>query len=229
MTKHKTILGILGAGKLGVVLAQLALKAGYSVYISGSADPDKIALSTEILTPGAIAVTSKDAIKNADIVILALPLGKYASIPNMDFGDKLVIDAMNYWWEVDGERPDLTDPRTSSSETVRDHLKASRFVKSFNHMGYHDLFDESKRAGEPDRKALALAGDNKEDLAVVSNLINELGFDPLVAGDLSSGIKLEPKSPIFGASVSKRKLTEMLANFDSSERGQEVITARTTK
>lgn len=209
MPRKLQTIGILGAGKLGVVLSQLALKAGYDVKIAGSGDPAKIRLSFSVLAPGAEPDWAETVTRQSDIIVLALPLSKYRSLPSEALADKLVIDAMNHWWEVDGSRDDLIDPALSSSQAVQRLLDKSRVVKAFNHMGYHDLHDETKPSGAPGRKAIAIAGDDENDVATVASLVDRLGFDPVVIGDLSSGVKLEPGQPAFGANVSAEELLTM--------------------
>ena len=219
MTGAKPVIGILGAGKLGLVLARLASGAGYRVLIAGSGEPNRIALPRDVLTTGAVATTASAAAEQADIVVLAIPLSKYREIPADELVGKLVIDAMNYWWTADGLLAEFSDPLRSSSEVVQNHLSGSRVVKAFNHMGYTDLEEEARPPGQAGRKAIGIAADDTNDLDLVAGIVDDVGSDPVRVGRLADGVRLEPGTEPFGADVGAAELEAMINRFPKSQRG----------
>lgn len=217
--------GIIGAGRVGAAVARLALAAGYDVVMAGSGEPQHIATLVSYEAPGATAVSAADA-ASADLVVLAIPLGKYRSLPVEALQGVLVIDAMNYWWEYDGAIAEFDDPLTSTSQTLQAFLSGARVVKTLNHMSVYALEHEARPAGDGQRKALAIAGDGDDDVARVANFIDALGFDAVLAGPLAEGVRLEPHTALFAADESAAQVRAILERFWQSQRGRVVGRAR---
>ena len=199
--RNKDRLAVLGAGHVGPVIARLAIAAGYPVAIATSGDPDDIALITELVIPGARPRWASDAIADADIVVLAIPLHRFAELDPGLLAGKIVVDAMNYWPASDGVLTAFEDGSAnsrSSSEVVARRLAGSAVVKALNHIGYNELEDRARPAGAPDRRAAGLAGDDPAAVAAVAELTSRLGYDPVRLGALRAGRVLQPGGPVFG-------------------------------
>lgn len=202
-------IGILGAGRVGAAVARQALRAGYYVKIATGKPASDIALLTEIVIPGAEAVDASEA-ASADLIVVAVPLHKYRTLSPEMLAGRVVIDAMNYWAPTDGEIEDFeSDPRTSS-EVVQAFLDRSTLVKSLNHIGYHDLEEDGREPGTPDRRALAIAGDDDLAKSAVADLIDRMGYDAVDAGPLSAGRGFQPGTPAFNGSHTAAEMSALL-------------------
>jgi predicted dinucleotide-binding enzyme len=194
-------IAVLGAGHVGPVIARVALEAGYQVSIAASGDPEQIELIVQVLVPGAEPRWAAEAIEEADLVVLAIPLHTFTTLDPSLLDGKLVVDTMNYWPPVDGIQEMFEDRRYGSSEIVQRRLVRSTVVKTLNHIGYHELEDERRPKGSPERRALGVAGDDPRAVDVVAELIERIGYDAVRFDRLSAGRLLEPGGPVFGASL----------------------------
>ena len=194
-------IAVLGAGHVGPVIARVALEAGYQVLIAASGDPEQIELIVQVLAPGAEPRWAAEAAREADLVVLAIPLHKFRMLDPSLLDGKLVVDTMNYWPPVDGIQDMFEDRRYGSSEIVQRRLARSTVVKTLNHIGYHELEDERRPRGSPERRALGVAGDDPRAVDVVAELIERIGYDAVRFDRLSAGRLLEPGGPVFGASL----------------------------
>ena len=209
-----TRVAVLGAGHVGPVIARVAIEAGYRVAIAASADPERIALIVRVMAPGAEARWAADAVDDSDVVVLAIPIHRFAAFDSTSVAGKLVVDAMNYWPPVDGVQEMFEDRRHGSSEIVQQWLDRSTVVKTLNHIGYHELDEERRAAGSPERRALGVAGDDRGAVEVVAEVIERIGYDSVHMDGLSAGRALEPGGPVFGVALRRR-------DFDQAVRSSE--------
>jgi len=196
-------IAVLGAGHVGPVIARVAMDAGHHVSIAASGDPERIELIAQVLAPGAEPRWARDAVEDADIVVLAIPLHRFADFDPDVVADKLVVDTMNYWPPVDGVQEMFEDRRHGSSEIVAHRLARSRVVKTLNHIGYHELENQRRPVGSPERRALGVAGDDPGAVDIVADVVERIGYDTVRLGRLSEGRLLQPGGPVFGAALSR--------------------------
>ena len=192
-------IAVLGAGHVGPVIARLALDAGFDVAIAASGSPENLELITQVVMPGVEARWAADAVAAADMVVLAIPLHRFPALDPGLLSGKLVVDAMNYWAPADGVVPMFQGQELSSSEIVQRRLSRSTVIKSLNHIAYQDLENGRRPVGSPDRHAIGVAGDDPGAVKLVGEIIDRLGYDPVLLESLGAGRVLQPGGPVFGA------------------------------
>ncbi|MFF2372615.1 NADPH-dependent F420 reductase [Agromyces sp. NPDC058110] len=204
-------IGIFGAGKVGTALARLLVASGYEVVLAGSPRQTALDLLVSVVAPGARVATPSELVAGADVIIVAVPFGKAGTVPWAEFGDRIVVDAMNYWPPVDGHIAEIDADERSTSEINAARNPEARVLKSLNHLGYHEMEDDSMDAGSPLRRALAVVGDDADARHVLAGIIDDLGFDAVDGGPLANGRALEPGHPAFGRELSAAELSALLA------------------
>ena len=200
-------IGIIGVGNIGSTAAKLFANAGHDVAISNSRGPETLERLVSELGPGVRAATVEDAASFGEVVLVAIPFWSYEALPAHRLASKIVVDATNYYEGRDG-RIDFGD--LTSSELISEHLSRARLVKAFNTMYYETLRTEV-RDSNGDRLVLFLAGDDEEAKAIVSGLIDEIGFSPVNTGSLrDGGRKQQPGSPIYNVPMTAEQARETL-------------------
>lgn len=206
-----TTIGIIGAGHIGSQIARLAVANDYNVVISNSRGPETLSALIAELGPKARAATAVEAAEAGDIVVVSVPLKNCRKVPVEPLASKIVIDTDNYYPERDGHIAELDNESTTTSELLQAHLPTSKVVKAFNHIYAADLTTHGQPSGAKNRRALVIAGDDKDAKARVTHLLDQFGFDTVDAGPLREGWRIQRDTPGYGPRRTAEELRRDLA------------------
>ena len=174
--------GIIGAGRIGQVMAQIARRAGRQVVIANSRGPESLTAVVKDLGDGVSAGTVRDAAA-AEIVVLAVG---WADVPRavegLEWEGRILIDPTN-----DFDPSDL-DGRTSS-EVVADLVAPARVVKAGNTFEAAVLGSDPHTAGG--QRVLFLSGDDADAKSEVGGLFAVAGFFVVDLGGLRQGGQMQ--------------------------------------
>jgi 8-hydroxy-5-deazaflavin:NADPH oxidoreductase len=211
-----TTIGILGSGHVGSSLARAAIAHGYDVLLSNTQGPDSLAGLVSELGPRARAATPAAAAAGCDFAIVAIPITTIGQVPVEPLAGKVVISTVNYFPQRDGHFPEIDNGTTTVPGLLQAHLPTSRVVRAFSMINAAEMSGDGHPAGDPRRRALALAGDDPAAKQLVAGLYNEFGFDAVDIGGLDESWRVDAGQPAF---VTRQNIAELKANVARARRG----------
>jgi 8-hydroxy-5-deazaflavin:NADPH oxidoreductase len=183
-------IAIIGAGNVGLALAQGWLKAGHVITL-GSRSPESAESREKAAALGAAVTTAshREAAAGADVVVLSTPwpATEETLAASGDLTGKILIDCTN---PLAPRLAGLTHGLTNSgAEQVAAWAPGARVVKGFNTMGANIMADTQFPNGSP---VMLAASDDAEAKAVACQLAEQIGFEAVDAGPLRHARYLEP-------------------------------------
>lgn len=206
-------IGIIGSGNIGAAAARLFAGAGHEVAVSNSRGGAGLETLIAELGGRGRAVGIEEAARFGEVVLLAVPFGKYESLSAEAFEGKVVIDANNYYPQRDGRFEGLDGGETTSSELVASHLKGARLVKGFNTIWFEHLAKQGDtNLPVEERRAIFIAGDDEGAKRTVARLIEEIGFAAVDTGALGAGGRRQQVgAAVYNKELNAREAAEVLA------------------
>jgi len=188
-------IAIIGTGNLGSAIAHGFRASGHDLVL-GTRLPKDARIAGLSATVGATADLPVRAAAAAEVIVLALPWAAASSAIG-ELGDltgKIVIDCMNPLGTAGGSFGLVLGHTDSGGETVQRWLPRAHVVKTLNQVGAEIIADTSAL---PHRPVQFLAGNDTGAKAQVADLLAELGFEALDAGDISKARLLEPLAMVW--------------------------------
>jgi 8-hydroxy-5-deazaflavin:NADPH oxidoreductase len=210
-----TTIGIIGSGHVGSSLAAAGIAHGYDVVLSNSQGPDSLAGLVAELGPHARAATPAEAAAAGDFAIVAIPITAVGQVPAEPLAGKVVIATINYFPQRYGRIPEIDDGTTTVPGVLQAHLPDSRVVRAFSMIEAADMGQDGHPAGDPKRRALALAGDDPAAKQLVARLYDEFGFDSVDLGGLAESWRVDPGQAAF---VTRQNRAQLEANVANAKR-----------
>lgn len=205
-------IGIIGAGNIGGNLTRRLTKLGHEVSVANSRGPATLTALAE--ETGATPVTVAEAARDAELVVVTIPLGKVPDLPSGLFDGAAdgfaVLDTGNYYPGRDGRIDAIEDDGVTESRWTEQHI-GHPVIKAFNGTYAQDILDKPLPKGDPERMALPVAGDDEAAKKVVRDLIDELGFDTVDAGGIDESWRQQPDTPVYGLRAGVAAVTDALA------------------
>lgn len=206
-------IGIIGAGNIGGNLTRRLTALGHEVSVANSRGPHTLTQLAE--ETGATPVPVEEAARGAEVVVVTIPLKAVPDLPSgvLDGAAEgvAVIDTGNYYpQQRDGRIAAIEDEGLTESRWTAERI-GHTVVKAFNGTFAQDILDRGRPAGDPERMALPVAGDDEAAKRVVRGLIDELGFDTVDAGGLDDSWRQQPGTPVYGLRAGVDGVTKALA------------------
>jgi len=189
-------IGTIGSGNVGGTLGRIWATAGHQVMFS-SLDLEQDRKLAASIGPNARAGTPKEAAAFGEVVLVSVP---YRALPDVgkELGSllkgKIVIDTCNPFPSRDGEIANWAREKGAGLAS-QELLPGARIVRTFNAVSWMRMADAHKNAG---RTAMPMASDDAEAVKIASDLVREVGFEPVLIGPLAMGRHLIPGTPLAG-------------------------------
>src|SRR6267142_6228114 len=166
-------IGIIGTGNIGGTLARNLTELGDQVRIANSRGPASLAWLAN--QTGASAVAVEDAVRDVQLVIVAIPEKSVSELPRGLFDrvpkDVIVADTGNYYPSWRDGRIEAIERGTTESGWVSSVL-GRPVVKVFNNIIAQSLAEGARRKGTRNRIALPVAGDDARAKSIVVALLD---------------------------------------------------------